>query len=159
APSLQCQWKGPQPGDPFPSHNRVMATPLVADLPNDSGAAAEIIIVTSDESAGAARGDVVLDPRINPMTGQPVDPRNNQPARGGAIRIWNGQTGEQLEVISTGPPESNLYVRGPATPAIADLDKDGTMEIVARVHNVDETSPDTRVIAFKWNAASKKYER
>jgi len=154
APSLQCQWKGPQPGDPFPSHSRVMATPLVADLPNDSGAAAEIIIVTSDESSGAGRGDVVLDPR-----GPSVDPRYGMPARGGVIRILNGQNCEQLEVISTGTPESNVYVRGPATPAVADLDKDGTMEIVARVHNTDETSTDTRIIAFKWNAGSKKYER
>ncbi len=157
APSLQCQWKGPAAGDPFPSHNRVMATPLVADLPNDSGAAAEIIIVTSDESAGAARGDVVLDPRINPATGQPVDPRNNQPARGGVIRILNGQTCEQVEVVATGSPEANVYVRGPATPAVADLDRDGTMEIVARIHNTDETTADTRIVAFKWNAASKKY--
>src|SRR4029079_14983190 len=159
APSLQCQWKGPQPGDPFPSHSRVMATPLVADLPNDSGAAGEIIIVTSDESGGAERGNVVLDPRIDPMTGLPVDSRQNQPARGGVIRILNGQNCEQLEVITTGTPETHIYVRGPATPAIADLDNDGTMEIVARVHNTDETTPDTRIVAFKWNAGSMKYER
>jgi hypothetical protein len=154
APSLQCQWKGPQPGDPFPGHNRVMATPLVADLPNDSGAAAEIIIVTSDESSGAGRGDVDLDPR-----GPSVDPRYGMPARGGVIRILNGQTCDQVEVISTGTADTNVYVRGPATPAVADLDNDGTMEIVARVHNTDETSTDTRIVAFKWNATSKKYEQ
>jgi hypothetical protein len=71
----------------------------------------------------------------------------------------NGQNCEQLEVISTGTADTNTYVRGPATPAIADLDKDGTMEIVARIHNTDETSTDTRIIAFKWNATSKKYEK
>ena len=34
---VQCEWTGPPPGDPFPDHVQVLTTPLVADLPFDSG--------------------------------------------------------------------------------------------------------------------------
>src|SRR5260221_9860688 len=57
SPSLQCEWKGPGAADPLPTHKRVLTSPLIADLPNDSGAAAEIIVVSSDSGSGAAEGD------------------------------------------------------------------------------------------------------
>ncbi len=104
APNLQCQWTGPTTGDAFPNHRQVLTTPLVADLPNDSGTAAEIIFVSSDSQAGAVQGD----------------------GTGGRIRILNGQNCMQDEVISAGPA-----VRDAATPAIGDLDGDGKPEIVA----------------------------
>ena len=157
APDEQCKWPGPRPDDPFPDHTRVMATPLVAPLPNDSGAAAEIIIVTSDESAGGDR-DTVLDQRVDPVTNAVINPRNGQPARGGVIRILNGQTCEQVEVITTGPPASHDYVRAPSTPAIADLDGDGNLEIVTKTHGAAEAvDTASRVIAFRWNGT--RYER
>ncbi len=43
--------------DPLPTHKRVLTSPLIADLPNDSGAAAEIIVVSSDSGSGAIEGD------------------------------------------------------------------------------------------------------
>jgi hypothetical protein len=161
APSLQCQWAGPSSTDPFPSQNRVIGTPIVADLPNDSGAAAEILIIATDESAGAERGNTVWDPRIDLKTGLPVDPRYGQPSRGGVLRILNGQTCEQVEVITTGSAETNTYIRAPSTPAVADLDGDGTLEIVARTQAFDASGIDdaSRIIAFKWNAGSKKFEQ
>jgi hypothetical protein len=153
SPSLQCKWAGPAADDPYFSHSRVMATPLVADLPNDSGAAAEIIIVTSDEGEGAAMGDTVYDPRTDPKTGMYTNPRANQPATGGVIRILNGQTCAQEEVIP-------FYVRGPAAPAIADLDGDGKLEIVTRTqHWENSTDNGTQLIAFTWDDATKKFKQ
>ncbi|HEY1536222.1 MAG TPA: hypothetical protein VGF76_19510, partial [Polyangiaceae bacterium] len=76
APSLACSWIGPAADDAFPPHNQVLTTPLVADLPDDSGTAAEIIFVASDSSMGAIQGD----------------------GTGGRIRILNGQTCKQDEV-------------------------------------------------------------
>src|SRR5450432_1276147 len=119
APGLQCQWSGPDATDPFPKHAQVLTTPLVADLPNDSGTAAEIIFVASDSTAGAEVGD----------------------GTGGRIRILNGQTCKQDEVITAGPA-----VRDAATPAIGDLDGDGKPEIVAH-----EAFPNNqKIVAFTW---------
>jgi hypothetical protein len=50
---VQCEWAHPPQGDPYPDHVNVAPTPLVANLANDSGPAAEIIAVaTNDESGG-----------------------------------------------------------------------------------------------------------
>ena len=119
APNLQCQWTTPPANDPFMNHRQVLTTPLVADLPNNSGSAAEIIFVASDSAAGAIQGD----------------------GSGGRIRILNGQTCEQVEVIKAGPA-----VRDAATPAIGDINGDNTPEIVAH-----EAFPNNnKVVAFSW---------
>lgn len=119
SPSLQCKWSTPPAGDAFPNHRQVLTTPLVADLPNNSGTAAEIIFVASDSSAGAVQGD----------------------GTGGRIRILNGQSCEQVEVIKAGPA-----VRDAASPAIGDLDGDGKPEIVAR-----QAFPNNaKIVAFTW---------
>src|SRR2546423_7392133 len=119
APDLQCEWKAPPAGDPFPSHKQVLTTALVADLPDNSGSAAEIVIVTSNSTSGARAGD----------------------GAGGRIRILNGQTCAQVEVISAGPA-----VRDAATPAIGDLDGDGKPEIVTRANFPNNNT----VVAFTW---------
>ncbi|SRR6266545_344284 len=132
SPNLQCQWPQtpgdqPLPGDPYPNHKQVLVTPLVADMPTRPAGASwsNIIIVASDSAGGAAAGD----------------------GTGGRIRILNGQTCAQEAVINTGPA-----VRDAATPAIADLDNDGTMEIVAR-----ENFPNNnKIVAFKFSGGSFK---
>ncbi len=120
APNLQCSWSGPDATDPYPTHAQVLTTPLVADLPNDSGTAAEIIFVSSDSTMGAEMGD----------------------GTGGRIRILNGQTCKQDEVITAGPA-----VRDAATPAIGDLDGDGKPEIVAHESFADGNN---KIVAFTW---------
>jgi hypothetical protein len=99
SPDLQCSWTAPEAGDPYMDSINVLTTPLVANLPTESGTAAEIIIVTSTSGEG-----------------------------GGHIRILNGQTCKQIEVIQDGG-----LIQDAATPSIADLDGDGKLEIVARM--------------------------
>ena len=120
SPDLQCEWTKPEAGDPYPTSIHVLTTPLVANLPTESGTAGEIVIVTSDGGADATMG--------------------------GRIRILNGQTCKQIEVISAGNP-----VRDAATPAIADLDGDGKMEIVARLNAAQ--GGNGGLIAFKFDGA------
>ena len=116
SPDLQCSWTGPEAGDPYMDMRQVLTTPLVANLPTESGTAGEIVIVTRGPG-----GDV----------GSP----------GGRIRILNGQTCKQIEVIQAGPT-----ILDAATPAIADLDGDGQLEIVARANTGG-------VVAFKYDGA------
>ncbi len=123
SPDLQCEWTKPDANDPYPASIHVLTTPLVANLPTESGTAGEIIIVTSDGAADATAG--------------------------GRIRILNGQTCQQIEVISAGDP-----VRDAATPAIADLDGDGKMEIVTRLNAPQ--GGNGGLIAFKFDGA--KYD-
>jgi hypothetical protein len=123
SPDLQCEWTAPEAGDPFPTSIHVLTTPLVANLPTESGTAGEIVIVTSDGGADATLG--------------------------GRIRILNGQTCKQIEVISAGMP-----VRDAATPAIADLDGDGKMEIVTRLNAAQ--GGNGGLVAFKFNGT--KYD-
>lgn len=123
SPDLQCEWTAPEAGDPYPDSIHVLTTPLVANLPTESGTAGEIIIVTSEGTQDATQG--------------------------GRIRILNGQTCKQIEVISAGDP-----VRDAATPAIADLDGDGKMEIVARVNGPQGTNGG--LVAYKFNGS--KYD-
>lgn len=119
SPDLQCAWRGPEAGDPFMDSVHVLTTPLVANLPTESGTAGEIIIITSNGEADASAG--------------------------GHIRILNGQTCKQIEVIQAGG-----LIRDAATPSVADLDGDGAMEIVARLNAGG-------LVAFKFNGT--KYDQ
>ncbi|MCP4446777.1 MAG: hypothetical protein GY811_15730 [Myxococcales bacterium] len=126
----QCEWAGPPAGDPFPNHIQVLTTPMVADLPHDSGAASEITIVTYNNNDGSIQAGYGADPNFY-----------------GVIRILNGQTCEQLESIHD--PDNKIVAASP--PAIADLDGDGTGEIVTQ-------RALTGLVAFKWNAALSQSE-
>ena len=130
APDLQCEWKGPTGSDPLPLSSHVLISPLVANLPNDSGAAAEIVIVTTEKPGGSDMAD---------GTGAP----------GGVIRILNGQTCQLKETLDLMP-----RVRDTATPALADLDNDGKLEIVTRADGFT-TNP---VVAFPWDTATARYK-
>ena len=121
APSVQCEWLGPAASDPFPDSKKVLTSPLSANLPNDSGASAEIVVLTY---AGA-------------------DGSFDAP---GVIRILNGQTCELMESIY----DETDVVRANATPALADLDNDGDIEIITRREGGG-------AVAFSWDGA--KYSK
>jgi hypothetical protein len=126
---VQCEWTGPPEGDPFPDHVQVLTTPLVADLPFDSGVAKEIVIVTYnglDGGAAAAEG--------------------TDPARFGVIRILNGQTCEQLANLDD--PANRLIAASP--PAIGDINDDGYPDIVTH-------RALGGVIAYAWSEAVENY--
>ncbi len=127
---IQCEWSGPPEGDPFPDHIQVLTTPMVADLPHDSGAASEIIIVTYNGLDGGAPAGYGSDPNFF-----------------GVIRVLNGQTCEQLETIHD--PLNKIVAASP--PAIADLNGDGSAEIVTQ-------RASTGLVAFKWNPAISQSE-
>src|SRR6185436_16714832 len=59
----------------------------------------------------------------------------------------NGQTCKLLESVA----DPDFPMRAAPTPALADLDADGDIEIVARRN-------DQGLIAFSWNEADGKYE-
>jgi len=127
----QCEWSGPPAGDLYPDHVQVLTTPMVADLPNDSAAAVEIVIVSYNYSDGGNEAAL-----------------GTNPAYFGVLRILNGQTCEQLESID----DVDNRIIASAPPAIADLDNDGTLEIVAqRALN--------QLIAFKWDTTEQRFVR
>jgi hypothetical protein len=93
----------------------VASSPVVGDLPNDPGSG-EIVFVSFGDNADRAN------------TGMTT----------GSLRIIRGNDCKLLETISDTP------IRANTTPALADLDGDGTIEIVA-------LKSDGKPIAFKWN--------
>ena len=125
-PDVQCEWTGPQPGDPFPDHDSVLTTPLVADLPYDTNHAGEIVIVTYNcEDGGAESG------------------WGSDPACFGVIRIINGQTCELTDSLDD--PAHRIVAASP--PAIGDLDGDGFPEIVTQ-------RAVSGLIAYEWSAGT-----
>jgi hypothetical protein len=105
APSVQCEWKV-KATDPHPKSGYVLATPMVADLPNDSGSAAEIVFAT--------------------WAGEPDG--NGSVSAPGVIRIINGQTCELVETVEA----SSGIIRAASPLALADLNNDGKIDIVGR---------------------------
>jgi hypothetical protein len=125
----QCEWVGPPPGDPYPNHVQVLTTVMVADLPHDSGAAAEIVLVSYNYTDGGNQAALGNDARYY-----------------GVIRVLNGQTCEQLESIDD--PSNRVIASSP--PALADLDGDGFVDIVTQ-------RAISGMIAFRWDAAAGHY--
>lgn len=105
SPDVQCEWSGPGASDPSPTSKHVLTTPLVADLPFDSGDSAELVVITTAVSS------------TTPDSAAP-----------GVIRILSGQDCSLLASISG----TTRTVSALATPAIGDIDDDGIPEIVAK---------------------------
>jgi hypothetical protein len=142
SPSVQCEWpegvltgtvtngvpdRAEQlPPAPYDKHVQVTSSPMVANTPIDSGSAAEIIVVAGNQTTGELLG--------------------NNPAYFGVIQILNGQTCKLMATVAD--PANPL--RQSASPALADLDNDGFIDIVARRN-------DQGIVAFRWNDAQKKY--
>jgi len=125
APAVQCEW-APTAGEANAASKYVLATPLVADLPNDSGASAEVVFSTWDGITTKAG----VDPSKDGGSSSAV----------GMIRIVSGQTCELKETVQ----DSIGKVRASTPLALADLDNNGTIEIVARLDLGG-------AIAFKWD--------
>ena len=128
-PAVQCEWSAPPGGDPYPGHVNVLTTPLIFDLPNDSGAAAEMIAVTYNYTDGGAESGWGSDPDYF-----------------GVIRILNGTTCAQLETIDD--PQNRIIAASP--PAIGDIDGDGLAEIVTH-------RAVTGIVAFGWDLDAQKF--
>jgi hypothetical protein len=138
SPAVQCEWPegvivGGKPTKqlppaPYQAHIQVMSTPMVADTPIDSGAAAEIIVVAGNQ----ADGKEVL---------------GTNPAFYGVIQILSGQTCELKATIDD--PDNHL--RQTTSPALGDLNGDGKIDIVARRN-------DQGLVAFFWDDATNKYK-
>lgn len=127
APSVQCEW-APTAADPQAASKYVLSTPLVANLANDSGTSAEIVFTTWD--AKTTKNNV--DP----------DKDGGSSSAVGMVRIVNGQNCELKETVQ----DSIGKVRASSPLALADLDNDGKIEIVARL---DQGG----AMAFKWDGA------
>jgi len=102
--SVQCEWTGPPPGDPYPDHVHVESTPLVVDFAigrgPDDPPAPSIVFVATDRFTY-------------------VD--------GGVIRILDGSTCEQVATLA------DPFVQAAGTPAVGDLDGDGRADVASAV--------------------------
>jgi hypothetical protein len=106
APTVQCAFTEAPPGDPWPAHLHVLATPMVADFAIGRG---------PDEPAR---------PSIVAVFDDGVDGSSELPT--GVIRILDGATCAQTAELG-----SLQLVAHSAPPAIGDLDGDRRPEIVA----------------------------
>lgn len=123
-PALQCEWGGPPAGDPYPDHVQAISMPMVADLPYPSSANVEIVFVaynSIDGGADASRGDSSL--------------------RYGVLRVLDGCTCEQIATIH----DASNPIIGASSPALGDIDGDGTVEIVG-------LRAGGGLVAFNWDA-------
>ena len=111
-PGAQCEWLGPPPGDAFPGHINVLATPMVATFYQQVGqefAAPSVVFTSYNFTDGGAQSCQGTDPAFF-----------------GVIRIIDGRTCEQQDTIAL------PTVIGSASVAIADLGGDTPIpEIVA----------------------------
>lgn len=128
-PDVQCEWTEAAPGDPFPDHVNVLTTPLVADLPHDSGFAGEIVIVAYNYTDGGNESGL-----------------GNNPAYYGILRVLDGN--DCTVVDNLHDPANPIIASSP--PAIGDLDGDLLPDIVTQ-------RAITGLIAFGWDPNTQKY--
>ncbi|HSN27768.1 MAG TPA: VCBS repeat-containing protein, partial [Kofleriaceae bacterium] len=110
-PGAQCEWLGPPPGDPYPNHVNVLATPMVATFYAQGELSTPSIVFTSyNYTDGVAQSC------------ESSDPTNYY----GVIRIIDGASCQQQATIAS------PTVVASASVAIADIGGiDATPEIVA----------------------------
>ncbi len=124
APDVQCEWVRPEEDELEPDSMQVLATPLVIDLPYDSGAAAELVIVTAKATD-------------TPDASAP-----------GVIRILNGQDCTLLDSIKL---TGDFQISALATPAIGDVNGDGQLEIAVRSEADGDAH---HLTLLKWNGST-----
>jgi hypothetical protein len=110
-PGAQCEWLGPPPGDPYPNHTNVLATPMVATLYQAGEITTPSIVFTSYNFTDGGT-----------QSCESSDPANYY----GVIRIIDGRTCQQQATLAM------PTVVASATVAIGDIGgADQTPEIVA----------------------------
>lgn len=129
-PSVQCEFSTPPAGDAYPGHVNVLTTPLIFDLPFDSGSAAEMVIVSYNFTDGGSEAG-----------------QGTNPAYYGVIRVLNGQDCTVQQNIHD--PANAAIAASP--PAIGDITGDGIPEIVTM-------RAVTGVVTYRWNSGSGQYE-
>ena len=128
-PALQCEWGGPPPGDPFPDHVQALSMPMVADLPYPSSANVEIVFVAYNFIDGGTDSGV-----------------GGNPLHYGVLRVLDGCTCEQIATIH----DASNPIIGASSPALGDIDGDGTVEIVA-------LRAGGGLVTFNWDAVQGNY--
>ncbi|MCA9684602.1 MAG: VCBS repeat-containing protein, partial [Myxococcales bacterium] len=128
-PDVQCEWTQPPMDDPFQGHVNVLTTPLVADLPYNTGMRGEIIIVTYNYTDGGAEAGW-----------------GSNPAYYGVIRILDSES--CFIIANIHDPQNPVVAASP--PAIGDLDGDGIPEIVTQ-------RASSGLVAFRWDANAQTY--
>ncbi len=135
--AIQCEWKAPEPGEPYPNHYQVLSSPVVANTPHDSGLANEVIFISynyTDGGAWAGRGDSA--------------------SYYGVIRIVNAENCKLHESIF----DDNNRIIGGSNLAVADVDSDGFVEIFAGRGTYQKSGAGGGLVAFHWNKDLEKYE-
>lgn len=139
---VQCAWNGPPQNDPFPAHSNVYMTPMVMNLPHDSGSAQEIAFIAYNCSDGSS----------------PILSGTSKDCFG-VIRIINGETCQQLETIY----DPEFHFIGASSVGLIDLDNDSNIEIVAYIAAVNAQGTRTDhmngYVAYRWDKDEKKYVR
>ena len=130
-PSLQCTWDGPPAEDPAPTFNRILHTPLVADLG----------ISTAPDVP--TRPSVIF---ISDATYYEAPPRGCGAA--GTLRVIDGATCRELAAATDEADRLN----SPVTPAVGDIDGDTAVEVVA-------AGAVGGLLAFRWNPTERRLAR
>lgn len=130
-PSLQCTWDGPAADDPAPTFNRILHTPLVADLG----------ISTAPDVP--TRPSVVF---ISDATYYEAPPRGCGAA--GTLRVIDGATCRELAAATDEADRLNA----PVTPAVGDIDADTNVEVVA-------AGAVGGLLAFRWDPTARRLVR
>ena len=132
---VKCEWTAATAGGSFPNHRNVLAAPAVADTPYQSnGSAVEVIVMSysyTDGGAAACWG--------------------SSSAYYGIVRIVDGATCALHESFGGSSVRTDQLIAS-STPAIADVDGDGIVEIFT-------LRAVTGLIAWKYNAGSRRYEK
>ena len=135
SPSIFCEWLGPELGDPYPQNLQVMSTPLVTDFNFDGHRKSEfptvhpsIVVNSYNNSSDGACG---------------LGPKNDKTAWG-ILRVLDGRTCKLQYNIDT-------RIVGSVTPAIGDLDGDGSPDIVA--YTWESGTTPSGVVALSFDRA------
>ena len=135
---VQCEWTHTDDASLYPGNKNVLMTPLVMNTPHDSGNANEIIFTAYNCTDGGAPSSSGSDPNCY-----------------GVIRIINAETCALQDSIF----DNANRVIGGSNLAMADLDGDGNVEIVAGrgSYQPGGAAGGGGLVVFKWDNESGRY--